>query len=200
MLIKWITCEVVDRIAFARGQQAWRALREVPGFLGQCGGWGRGAAHIFGFWQDRGSHELFRTTTHDRIAAAQAGTHRGLGVRLLDRRLDIGAGFPAGLGGAGVLRLAHCHIRPGRSASFTRVQEKVWIPGMAAAPGMLGGVVGRAGAAELAVLTAWRTAADHRSYQDEIFPGLFAAATPAHDTDTVTGDVITLDPAWTVHA
>ncbi|MEV5537228.1 DUF4937 domain-containing protein [Saccharopolyspora shandongensis] len=62
MITKWVRCEVVDRDGFDRGQQGWTALRELPGFLGQYGGWSRrpdGAeiASIVAFWADSDSYE-----------------------------------------------------------------------------------------------------------------------------------------------
>ncbi|MEU6265854.1 DUF4937 domain-containing protein [Saccharopolyspora shandongensis] len=41
MITKWVRCEVVDRDGFDRGRQGWTALGELPGFLGQYGGWSR---------------------------------------------------------------------------------------------------------------------------------------------------------------
>lgn len=57
-------CEVVDRGGFDRGQQGWAGLRELPGFLGQYGGWSRRRdgteiAHIVAFWSDPDSYEQF---------------------------------------------------------------------------------------------------------------------------------------------
>jgi heme-degrading monooxygenase HmoA len=200
-LIKWITCEAPDSAAFGRAQLAWAQLHGVPGFLGQAGGWSRntpGLAQIFGFWSDTAHYQAFMDREHVRIAAAQAGTFDHLRIRVLDRRFGIGPGLPAGLSGASLLRLAHCRVREGRGDHFVRVQAEVWNPGMAAAPGMCGGVFAQCGEAEFLVLSAWRTTEDHQRYRDERFGRLRRRAEPAADLDSLTGDLIDVEPGWTV--
>jgi hypothetical protein len=201
MLVKWITCRASDRAAFGLGQQGWAELHGVPGFLGQGGGWSSntaGLAQIFGFWSDPASYRAFMDQAHDRIAAGQAGTFDEPRVRVLDRRLDVGQGFPVDLSAVSLLRLAHCRVREGRRAHFVRAQAEVWNPGMAAAPGMCGGVFAQRGEAEFLVLSAWRTAAAHQRYLDNRFDRLRARAGLATDLDAVTGDVVDLEPSWTV--
>ncbi|GIE86175.1 DUF4937 domain-containing protein [Actinoplanes regularis] len=201
MTVKWITCWATDRAAFDLGQQAWAGLRGVPGFLGQCGGWSRrtaGVAQIFGFWSSRSSHEEFLNGTHDRLAAAQAGTFEEVRVRVLDQRLVIGSGLLAGLPAVSLLRLAHCHVRQGRAAHFIQTQAELWNPGMAGAPGMCGGVFAQNGESECLVLSGWRTADDHQLYLDERFGQRYEKAGLAADLDDVTGDLVDLDPTWTV--
>src|SRR5919197_5197532 len=100
MLVKWITSAVVDRPGFDRGQRRWQALRTVPGFVGQLGGWSvqdPAAAHVFSFWASRTDHERFLAGPHDGLAAAQVGTYDRIRVRLFDQRLAIGAPFRRGL-------------------------------------------------------------------------------------------------------
>ncbi|MFC7533176.1 DUF4937 domain-containing protein [Actinoplanes sp. GCM10030250] len=201
MLVKWITCWAPDRVAFGVGQQAWAELHGVPGFLGQGGGWSRntaGVAQIFGLWNDPASYQAFMGGAHDRIAAAQVGTFDEVRVRIFDQRLVIGEGFPADHSAASLLRLAHCHVRKRRQAHFVRAQADVWNPGMAAAPGMCGGVFAQSGEAEFLVLSAWRTAGDHQRYLDERFGQLRERAGLTVDLDAVTGDVVDLEPSWTV--
>ncbi|WP_433832897.1 DUF4937 domain-containing protein [Actinoplanes sp. CA-015351] len=200
MLVKWITCQTSTRAAFGQGQHAWAELQGVPGFLGQAGGWGREAAQIVGFWSDPDHYQAFMGRDHDRIAAHQAGTYDDVRVRVLDRRLDIGGGFPADLTAVALLRLAHCHVRPGRQDHFVGTQKEVWNPGMTAAPGMCGGVFAQSGETEFLVLSAWRSAADHQHYLDDHFNTLRDRAELAADLVAITGDVINLEPTWTVPA
>lgn len=201
VLVKWITCGATDRAAFGLGQQAWAELHGVPGFLGQGGGWSRnavGVAQIFGFWSDVSSYQAFMDRAHDRVATAQVGTFDELRVRVFGRRLDIGHGFPVDFSAASLLRLAHCHVRERRQAHFVRAQTEVWNPGMAASPGMCGGVFAQSGEAEFLVLSAWRTTGDHQRYLDERFGQLRERAGLTVDLDAVTGDLVDIEPSWTV--
>ncbi|BBH67915.1 DUF4937 domain-containing protein [Actinoplanes sp. OR16] len=201
MLVKWITCRVTGRAAFDLGQRAWAQLHSVDGFLGQGGGWSRetpGVAQIFGFWSDPAAYQAFMDGAHDRIAAAQAGTFGDISVRVLDQRLGIAAGLPAGLAGSSLLRLAHCRVRGHRRDHFVQMQALVWNPGMAASGGMRGGVLAEGAEAEFLVVSGWETAADHQRYLDERFHRLREAADPAADLEAITGDLIDIEPGWTV--
>jgi heme-degrading monooxygenase HmoA len=194
MLVKWITCRAADRAAFGLGQQAWAGLHGVPGFLGQAGGWSHttaDTAQIFGFWSDPTNYQTFMDRTHDRIAAAQTGTFEELRVRVFNHRLDIGTGVPLDFSPVSLLRIAHCQVRPGRPTDFVRVQADLGNPGLAAAPGMRGGVFAQRGDSEFLVLTAWRTAEDHQRYRDESFGSPHATAQPATD-------LVAVEHRWTV--
>lgn len=202
VLVKWVRCEAVDREGFARGQQAWAALRELPGFLGQHGGWSRhrgGAesAHVIAFWSDADAYEQFMAGPHDTMAAGQVGTFRGIQVGLFERLQEIGTDFAA-LRTAGVLRLAHCRVKAHRVAHFAQVQQEVWNPGMGESPGFLGGVFAQRGADEFLVLTGWASTAAHARYQSERFPALRDRADPSADLETVTGHLVELEPRWSV--
>lgn len=216
VLIKWVTARVVDRAAFGRGQLAWAALGGWAGFVGQVGGWSVGGvdvAHVFGAWSDGSSYRAFMAGTHDGIAAAQVGTYEAIEVRLFEHRLDIGgelftsrtagsraadAGRAAGTGRAGVIRLAHCHVRTGRRGHFVRAQAEVWNPAMSAAPGMLGGAFAQREETEFLVLSRWRSIDDHERYRAHDVAALRARAGAAADLATITGDLVGLEPAWTV--
>lgn len=201
VMIKWIRCRAADVDSFARGQRAWSALSGLPGFLGQCGGWSRdepAVAHVFAWWNSRRDHQAFLTAAHDRLAAGQADTYDTIEVRLLEHRLDIGPGLPTAFSAGSVLRLAHCQVKADRQEHFVRTQSEVWNPGMRAAPGMRGGVFARAGRTEFLVLSLWRSATDHERYRVDHFPALRHRARPADDLDAITGDLIELDPTWTV--
>lgn len=131
---------------------------------------------------------------HDPIAAAGAGTYESLDVRLFEHRLDIG-----GDAGGALLRLAHCHVTAGRQAHFVRAQAAVWNPGMAAAPGLLGGVFAQRGDAEFLVLSGWASEAAHADYVDGPFAALRERSGAADDLESIAGDLVDVEPAWTVH-
>lgn len=137
---------------------------------------------------------------HDRLAAGQAGTYDGIEVRHWDHRLDIGASlladfsFPAGA----VLRLARCRVKAGREEHFHRAQADVWNPGMRTARGMRGGAFARHGQAEFLVLSLWNSAADHERYRTDRFAELRRESRAADDLEDITGDLVALDPGWTV--
>jgi heme-degrading monooxygenase HmoA len=152
-------------------------------------------AQIFAFWRSQLDYEDFQAGAHDRIAESQAGTYDGIEVRLFERHLDIGAGLPAD---GSVARLAHCHVKAGRQEHFVLAQADVWNPGMVAAPGMRGGVFGRRGDDEFLVLSLWNSAADHEGYRTDRFPELRRRSDAAGDLDGIAGDLVQLDPSWTV--
>jgi Domain of unknown function (DUF4937 len=203
VLIKWITCGATDPGAFDRGQRNWARLRGLPGFLGQGGGWSRrepGVAHVFGCWADRSSYESFMAGEHDGIASTQAGTYDMIEARLFERLMDIGARFPGDFADAALVRLAHCQVKATRQEHFITAQAEVWNPAMALAPGMRRGVFGRRGGAEFLVLSLWATVGDHERYVDEDFPGLRARSGAVDDLASITGDLVDLEPLWTVPA
>jgi quinol monooxygenase YgiN len=203
VLIKWIKCGVTDREAFDRAQRKWTALRDVPRFLGQGGGWSRRQphlAHVFGCWDDRASYEAFMSRTHDQIAAAQVGTYDSIETRVFEGLMDIGEPFRADFTDAALLRLAHCRVRPDRLAHFIAAQAKVWNPGMASSNGMRRGVFARDGETDFLVLSMWASPSDHERYLNERFPSLQRRATPADDLDSITGDQIGVEQMWSVPA
>jgi heme-degrading monooxygenase HmoA len=202
-MIKWVRCRAVDVDAFDRGQRAWGELSDVPGFLSQCGGWSRrepGVAQVFAWWRSQLDHQAFITGAHDRLATGQVDTYDAIEVRLWEHHLDIGPGIPADCSAGSVVRLAHCQVKAGRQERFVRAQGEVWNPGMQAAPGMLGGVFARRGQTEFLVLSLWKSVADHERYRTDRFADLRHRSRAADDLDDITGDLIELDPAWTVAA
>ena len=221
MLIKWITCRVLDRAAFDRGQRSWSTLKGEPGFHSQGGGWSRDdpdLAHVFACWSDRPAYDHGMARQHDRLAAAQSGTYRLVRSRLFDHRLPIGLGVPLDFTEAALARIAHCHVRPGRRTHFRTAQATVWNPGMAAAPGLRHGSfaehdaaehdaaehdaaehdAAEHDAAEFLVLTLWRSPADHDRYRADRFHALHHRSAAADDLASVSGDAVRMEPAWTV--
>ncbi len=202
VLVKWMRCTVVDRRGFERGQRRWAGLLGEPGFRGQGGGWSRarpGVAHLFGFWESRAFYDSFMARSHDRLHAGQVGTYNGMRVRLFEYRFDVKVGFRPVFSDADLLRVAHCRVRPDRVENFTLMQEKVWNPAMAGSPGMLRGVFAQADPEdEFLVLSMWNTAAEHAKYRAERIERLALRAHTEADVAAVAGDVIEVEPSWTV--
>jgi hypothetical protein len=71
-------------------------------------------------------------------------------------------------------------------------------PGMVQAPGMRGGVFAQCVGGEFLVLSMWASLTDHERYLSERFPSLRHLSGAEDDLDGITGDLIELEPAWTV--
>ncbi|MEU5427224.1 YdbC family protein [Streptomyces olivoreticuli] len=201
MLVKWIRCTVVDRRGFERGQRKWAGLLGEPGFRGQGGGWSRGrphVAHLFGFWESRAFYDSFMARSHDRLAAAQAGTFKNIQVRLFEHRCDVKVGFLPQFADADVVRIAHCRVREDRVEHFTLMQEKVWNPAMAGSPGMLRGVFGEAPGQEFLVLSMWNSGAEYGKYRVDRLERLALRAQTEADVAAIGGDIVAIEPSWTV--
>ncbi|MBB1254920.1 YdbC family protein [Streptomyces alkaliterrae] len=204
MLVKWMRCVVTDRRGFERAQRKWAGLLGEPGFRGQGGGWSRsrpGTAHLFGFWESRSFYDSFMARSHDRLHAAQVGTYRDLRALLFEHRFDVKTGFRPEFTGADLLRVAHCTVHHDRVDNYTHMQEKVWNPAMAGSPGMLRGLFAQAASEdEFLVLSMWDSRAEHGKYRVERLERLALRAQTLADLAAVDGDVIDLEPAWTVEA
>ncbi|MGW7350503.1 YdbC family protein [Streptomyces sp. Z26] len=202
MLVKWMRCTVVDRRGFERAQRKWAGLLGEPGFRGQGGGWSRSradVAHLLSFWESRAFYDSFMARSHDRLHASQIGTYKDLQVRLFEYRFDVKTGFQPVFTEADLLRVAHSRIREDRVDHFILMQEKVWNPAMAGSPGMLRGVFAQAEPEnEFLVLSMWDSAAEHGKYRAERVERLALRAQTGADVVAIAGDVIDLEPAWTV--
>ncbi|MCM2578817.1 YdbC family protein [Streptomyces meridianus] len=201
MLVKWMRCTVVDRRGFERGQRKWAGLLGEPGFRGQGGGWSRsrpGVVHQFAFWESRAFYDSFMARSHNRLAASQAGTYKDLRTRLFERKFDVKVGFQPRFHDTDVARVAHCRVREERAEHFSLMQEKVWNPAMAGSPGMLRGVFGEAPGSEFLVLSLWDSRAEHGKYRSERVERLAMRAQLEADVSAIAGDVVDLEPAWTV--
>ncbi|MEU4264111.1 YdbC family protein [Streptomyces argenteolus] len=201
MLVKWIRCTVVDRRGFGRGQRKWAGLLDEPGFRGQGGGWSRGrpeVAHVFAFWENRVFYDAFMAREHDRLAAGQSGMYRDMQVKLFEYRFDVKTGFEPHFTDADVVRVAHSQVREDRVDHFALMQERVWNPAMAGSPGMLRGVFGEAPGREFLVLSMWQSSAERGKYRPESIARLSARAETERDVEALTGDVVQLEPSWTV--
>ncbi|MEU5715995.1 YdbC family protein [Streptomyces sp. NPDC020403] len=201
MLVKWTRCAVRDRQGFERGQRMWAGLPGEPGFMGQSGGWSRrrpDVAHVFAFWENRVFYDSFMAREHDRRAAAQSGVHQDMQVKLFEYRFDVKTGFEPRFTDADVVRLAHSRVYEDRVEHFTLMQQKVWNPAMAGSPGMLRGLFGEAPGHEFLVLSMWQSSAERGKYRPESIARLSARADTDRDVETLTGDVVLLEPSWTV--
>lgn len=201
MLVKWIRCTVVDRHGFERGQRKWAGLLGEPGFRGQSGGWSRGrpdVAHVFAFWENRVFYDSFMAREHGRLAAEQSGTYKDMQVKLFEYRFDVKTGFEPHFTDADVVRVAHSRVYEDRVDHFALMQQRVWNPAMAGSPGMLRGVFGEAPGHEFLVLSMWQSSAERGKYRPESVARLAARAEAESDVEELTGDVVQLEPSWTV--
>ncbi|MDF6018374.1 YdbC family protein [Streptomyces sp. JH34] len=201
MLVKWIRCTVVDRHGFERGQRKWAGLLGEPGFRTQSGGWSRGqpdVAHVFAFWENRVFYDSFMARGHDRLAAPQSGMYKDMQVKLFEYRFDVKTGFEPDFTDADVVRVAHSRVYEDRVDHFSLVQQRVWNPAMAGSPGMLRGVFGEAPGPEFLVLSMWQSSAERGKYRPRSAARLAARAETERDVEALTGDVVQLEPSWTV--
>lgn len=195
-------CAVVDRRGFERGQRKWAGLLGEPGFRGQGGGWSRlqpQVAHLFGFWESRAFYDSFMARSHDRLHASQVGTYKDMRTLLFEYRFDVKTGFRPEFTDADLLRVAHCRVHQERIDHYVLMQEKVWNPAMAGSPGMLRGAFAQSRSEdEFLVLSMWNSAAEHGKYRTERIERLSLRAQTNADIAALDGDVIDLEPAWTV--
>ncbi|MFH8617052.1 YdbC family protein [Streptomyces sp. NPDC017979] len=201
MLVKWIRCTVTDRHGFERGQRKWAGLLGEPGFRGQGGGWSRAlphVAHVFAFWESRSFYDSFMARSHDRLASGQTGTFRDAQVKLFDHRFDVKTGFEPLFTGVDVVRVAHCKVRAERVEHYAQMQEKVWNPAMAGSPGMVRGLFGEAPGNEFLVMSMWQSEAERGKYRTERVERLLLRAQTEDDVAALAGDVVHLEPSWTV--
>ncbi|MFI9626232.1 YdbC family protein [Streptomyces sp. NPDC052042] len=201
MLVKWIRCTVVDRRGFEREQRKWAELLGESGFSGQGGGWSRerpDVAHVFAFWENRVFYDSFMARGHDRLAAAQSGTYSGLQVKLFEHRFDVKTGFEPRFTDADVIRVAHSTVHEDRAEHFALMQERVWNPAMAGSPGMLRGMFGEAPGHEFLVLSMWQSSAERGKYRAGSIERLTQRTQLEDDVAAVAGDVVQLEPSWTV--
>ncbi|MFD3657603.1 YdbC family protein [Streptomyces sp. NPDC058620] len=201
MLVKWIRCTVVDRHGFERGQRKWAGLLGEPGFRGQSGGWSRGrpdVAHVFAFWENRVFYDSFMARGHDRLATAQTGMYRDMQVKLFEYRFDVKTGFEPHFTDADVVRVAHSRVHEDRVEHFALMQRQVWNPAMAGSPGMLRGMFGEAPGHEFLVLSMWQSSAERGKYRPQGVERLSDRAQTETDVAELAGDVVELQPLWTV--
>ncbi len=71
-------------------------------------------------------------------------------------------------------------------------------PGDGRIPGMLRGMFGEAPGSEFLVLSMWQSTAEHGKYREERVERLGLRARTAADVAALNGDVVRLEPSWTV--
>lgn len=158
-------------------------------------------AHVFAFWESRAFYDSFMARSHDRLASSQAGTFKDAQVRLFDYRFDVKTGFEPRFTDADLLRVALCRVHEARAEHYVLMQEKVWNPAMAGSPGMIRGLFGEAPGDEYneyLVLSMWLSAAEHGKYRTERVERLALRAQTEADIAALTGDIVRLEPSWTV--
>ncbi len=214
MLLKWIVCRVAadKAAAFSQAQRAWGACADAVGFLGQAGGFAGDDACVAALWSDEPALAAFMAHLHDPIVAGtvQERTYESLETTpfrpLL--RMRAASGARASLASvvdavvdATVIRVADCRVRDGRADHFVDAQLRVWLPGMAAAPGMRGGFfsVSQEDPRRFLVVTGWDAAAAHDAYAKERVPELRAAASVDDDLESLRGHRVLCEPSWRVH-
>lgn len=108
-------------------------------------------------------------------------------------------GFEPSFSGVDVLRVAHCHVHSERVEHFTLMQEKVWNPAMAGSPGMVRGVFAQSPQHhEFLVLSMWNSTAEYGKYREDRVERLGFRAQTGADVAAIDGDIIDLEPSWTV--
>ncbi|WP_331728321.1 DUF4937 domain-containing protein [Streptomyces sp. NBC_00158] len=214
---KWIGCTVpvAARGPFSAAQGAWSAISDQPGLVGQVGGWdpATGRAHLLGLWTDEEAYRRFMRERHDAVAAAnqQSGSYTAIDVAAGEVVLEMAgdtAGLPHALEHAALehaapwhaplLRVADCRLLPGRAEHFLEVQREVWAPGMAAAGGMLAGIVTRLDPHRYLVTTLWSSSTAHHRYTTRHLPALRSRAALEGDLQSMAGHALPLEPAWHV--
>ncbi|MGC5345379.1 YdbC family protein [Streptomyces sp. DT171] len=201
MLVKWIRCTAVDRRGFERGQRKWAGLLGEPGFRGQGGGWSRerpDVAHVFAFWENRVFYDSFMARGHEQLAAAQSGTYKDAQVKLFEYRFDVKTGFEPVFTDVDVVRVAHSRVHEDRVEHFSLMQRQVWNPAMAGSPGMVRGAFGEAPGHEFLVLSMWQSSAERGKYRPNSVERLSLRAGIEEDVAALAGDVVQLEPSWTV--
>ena len=211
MILKWMVCDVPSeqRNAFSEAQKTWSVLKEVPGFLGQCGGWdnktSEDSACILGFWETEEQYQSFMETVHDDVTAAsqQEQTYKSL---LTTRWKSLFAmpgeaeSLRQTLEQGSCIRVADCRLHEGRSSHFVEAQRSVWAPGMAACSGMKGGLFVRHEEIQgrFMVLTFWEDLAAHQHYMEYAFARLFRDSEAEKDLRSVHGYRLSQVEGWRV--
>ncbi len=223
MLAKLIVCRVhpESSAAFSVAQESWADLAPVPGFQGQLGGWHCSAdsdvsspdkvasAVVLGSWQNGAARDAFMANVHDGItdSSHQETTYQSCEVAAFELIGVAARSVPPPLVGpddqsahGGILRLADCRLHPQRVAHFVNVQDTIWNPGMAAAPGFVRGGYWRheTDPQRFLVSTLWASAAAHDDYARTIMPQLRERADVDQDLLSIAGWRVELEPSWRV--
>lgn len=210
MIIKWIVCEVSPnhKEAFSKAQMQWKDLSKVDGFIAQLGGWNidkPNQACILALWQDKESLEKFMEQLHDDIVEQnqQSNTYESIDVHHFFSRIEMQGelqDFSQTILQAQIIRIADCYIQANRNQHFEEVQKRVWLPGMKACEGMLGGSFSQSNIDNLRylVFTFWRSLRAHQLYKAQQLPELRKEADISSDLKAIDGKVIQIEDRWKV--
>lgn len=160
MLLKAIQCHVLPerQEVFSRGQEHWAALAQLPGFVGQQGGWHKNTAWVFGWWRSWQDYSAFMAEHHDPIfhRSGQAGTFGGSEISFwtslpsaqIDRRRNLKHSHaspsaqvamnadPGSTSSHDFILLELLQLAPGAWADFDDFLTWRWRPGLAGAGGL----------------------------------------------------------------
>jgi heme-degrading monooxygenase HmoA len=210
MLLKWIMCRVPEplQVPFSAAQSKWRQLSKVPGFLGQLGGWNLRAkeeACILAIWKDEPHYKQFMQQQHDKIVRHndQLGTYESIDVSLLTPTYDMPGcreSMMASLQDACALRIADCFVKPEQEAHFVEMEQKIWIPAVCTAEGMLAGAFSKVDheSPRYMVTTLWASIEAHDEYAERTLPALRKASGLSEDVQQFDSGVVTLKNDWLV--
>lgn len=184
------------------------ATSEVPGFIGQIGGWDerdQTSACILSLWKDQESYIHFMHELHDQIEkdSKQSSAYN---LRVVDffNPIDSFSGTSLNmhdlLTSCKHLRVADCTVKSQRIEHFREAQTSVWIPAMTKAEGMLGGHFSHDhhNDSRFMVSTLWNSSFIHDKYRTEQLPALKTKANVVNDLEEITGWSVMLEPSWLV--
>jgi quinol monooxygenase YgiN len=215
MFLKLIVCQTSDRPRFTAGQQAWRALAGIPGFIGQLGGWSIANANeavILSAWLDGDAYGRFMADGHAAIvgASGQASLLTTVQVTCFEQDMAVAGRFAdlAALMTAlaadrpladPCIRLVDCVVHPAARDGFRQVQHELWNPALAA-NGVLAGAFSGSVDDPNRFLTAsvWGSASDHDAYNRHAVPQLMRQADVISACRAIAGRIVVADPAWSV--
>lgn len=208
MIIKWIQCEVEDnnRSAFTKAQKKWIELKEIEGFIGQIGGWKLNSPHIAGvlsFWQSQFYYERFMERFHDDLVEKnkQVNTYKNIVVNIYEEMGKIGSrGIASLLSEGRILRVTECPVTAEAAQFFEEEQISLGNKLMNGEACMLGELLGRhkQDGQRYLVASLWSSYYSHRSYTEEVLPGLVEPLNVKGMTDYVVGNVIEIQTQWTI--
>jgi heme-degrading monooxygenase HmoA len=203
MLVKWIVCHTPYALQarFSQAQQAWKALTNTAGFLGQIGGFYKEEAHILAFWQDEATYQAFMNQQHNGITNGQQRNYLAIQIACFELQFEMPALSPIALQAAILkaqyLRIADCLVQAERQSHFIEMQKTIWKTGMAAS--MLAGAFWRDDSRFL-VTTLWDSEMAHQQYMDTQFAYLQKTARPEDELSAIRGVHLALIPEWSVVA
>ncbi|MGE6256947.1 DUF4937 domain-containing protein [Heyndrickxia sporothermodurans] len=209
MLIKRILCEVKENQcqAFSEYQAQWKGLEDIPGFLGQIGGWNKKQpmnASIYTFWKDQESYAYFMENVHDEIFnPGQANTYSSIKIEMFEEEFYIEgleSDIESVLKKSQFFRVAICEVKEGRANNFLDTQRNVWNQGMKQTKTMLGGEVAFAvkDKNRFLIFSGWQNEKAHEQYVQLYFPSLKEMAQMELDLENINGEAFIVEKAWSV--